>query len=337
MVHGSRQALSVLIIAALALALAPGCERSPGKVVLRIGHFPNITHAQGVIGNARTRQGEGWFEKRLGKDVEVRWVTFNAGPSAMEAILGGALDITYVGPSPALNGYVRTKGEEIRLVRGSAIGGSALVVQGDGRIKAAADFRGKKVATPQYGNTQDVACRAWLKAQGFQVTQTGGDVRVLPMENPEQLAAFRSGDVDAVWTVEPWVSRLLLEANGKIFLEEPKSVTTVLAASARFLRERKDLVDAVCAAHDELTEWILKNPEEAQRTVKGELEAELRMVKEMPAELVKQAWSRLTFTSGLDRSSLDRWVKDAKDLGFIPPDVDLARLVEKLSRPVEKP
>src|SRR5438445_12113269 len=167
------------------------------KTTIRFGHFPNITHAQGVIAHALSRQGKGWFEQRLGPNVEIQWFTYNAGPSAMEAMFAGSLDTTYVGQGPALNAHFKSNGEEVRVVSGGANGGAALVVKADSPIKAAADFRGKKIATPQLGNTQDISCRAWLKAQGFKVTQTGGDVLVLPTANPDQLPLFQKGDVDA--------------------------------------------------------------------------------------------------------------------------------------------
>src|SRR6266536_2337360 len=207
------------------------------KTVIRFGHFPNITHAQGVIAHAFTRQSKGWFEKRLGPNVEIQWFTYNAGPSAMEAIFAGSLDITYAG--------------------------AALVVKADSPIKAPADFRGKKIATPQLGNTQDFSCRAWLKAHGFNVTQTGGDVTVIPTANPDQLGLFQSGGVDAVWTVEPWVSRLERGANGRIFLEEKDIITTWLASSVKFLKEKRELAKKVAAANAELTQWITANGTEA--------------------------------------------------------------------------
>jgi len=122
----------------------------------------------------------------------------------MEAIFAKSIDLTYVGPNPAINAHLKSGGEEIRIVAGACSGGAALVVQADGRIKTDADFRGKKVATPQFGNTQDVAARAWLHSKGYRVTMTGGDVLVLPTANADQLALFKKGDLDAVWTVEPW-------------------------------------------------------------------------------------------------------------------------------------
>src|SRR5882672_9175456 len=139
------------------------------KTVIRVGHFPNITHAQGLVAHNLSRQGKDWFEARLGPGVEIQWFTYNAGPSAMEAIFARSLDITYVGPSPALNAYFKSNGEEIRVISGAANAGAALVVKTDSPIKTPADFRGKKIATPQLGNTQDISCRAWLKAHGFNV------------------------------------------------------------------------------------------------------------------------------------------------------------------------
>src|SRR5438094_741954 len=190
------------------------------KIAIRFGHFPNITHAQGVIAHALSHRGKGWFEERLGPAIEVQWFTYNAGPSAMEAIFAGSLDISYVGQGPALNAHFKSKGEEIRVISGAANGGAALLVKADGPIKVSADFRGKKIATTQLGNTQDISCRAWLKNQGFKVTQLGGDVMVSPTANPDQLLLFQTGGVDAVWTVEPWVTRLEREAKAKVFLED---------------------------------------------------------------------------------------------------------------------
>src|SRR5256886_16023561 len=160
------------------------------KVVIRFGHFPNITHAQGVIAHALSRKGKGWFEERLGPKVQIQWFTYNAGPSAMEAIFAGSLDLTYVGQGPALNAHFKANGDEIRILAGAANAGAALVIKPDGVIKTAADFHGKKIATPQLGNTQDISCRAWLKAQGFKVSQMVCDVIVIPTANPDQLGLF---------------------------------------------------------------------------------------------------------------------------------------------------
>jgi len=295
------------------------------KVVIRVGHFPNVTHAQAVIAHALSGKGKGWFEERLGEDVKIQWFVYNAGPSAMEAIFADSIDLTYVGPSPALNAYAKSNGDEVRILAGAANGGAALVVNAE-RIKTAADFKGKKVATPQLGNTQDVSCRAWLTKQGFKVTQLGGDVQVLPTSNPDQLNFFKQGTVDAVWTVEPWVSRLESEANGKVLVEEGDAITTVLVSSVKFLRDRRELAKKFAKAHAELTEWIQKNPDEAQKILREELSAET--TRQIPAELIAASWKRLKFTTEISREPLQEFVGNAQKAGFMRGAPDLKRLIE---------
>ena len=310
---------------ALALVLSPVAGFAQ-QTVLRVGHFPNITHAQALIASELTRQGKGWFESRLGGDVKIQWFVYNAGPSAMEALAANSIDLTYVGPNPALNLYARSQGEEVRIIAGAANGGAALVVQADGRLAKPEDFRGKSIGTPQMGNTQDVACRAWLKKQGYRITQLGGDVRVLPTANPDQLALFIAGKLDGVWTVEPWVSRLELEAKGKIYLEQKDAITTVLVASAKLLAEKRELVKKFAAAHADLTAWINQNPDEARRLANAALKALTK--REMPAALIEKSWARLAFTTELPAGGLAASVAEAQSVGFLKGAPDLGRLVE---------
>src|SRR6266853_4819123 len=263
------------------------------KTVIRVGHFPNITHAQGLVAHNLSRQGKGWFEARLGPEVEIQWFIYNAGPSAMEAIFAKSIELTYVGPGPALNAYAKSQGEEIRIIAGAANGGAALVVQPDQNLKTPADFRGKKIATPQLGNTQDISCRAWLTAGGLKITQLGGDAQVIPTQNPDQLQLFQQKKVDAVWTVEPWVSRLERESAGKVIVDEKEVATTVLVSSAKFLREQRELAKKFAEAHAALTDWMTKNPDEAQKLIKAELLAETRS--DMAPDLIAQSWKRITF------------------------------------------
>ena len=296
-------------------------------ITIRIGHFPNITHAHGVIAHQLSRQEKGWFEERLGADVKIEWYTYNAGPSAMEAIFANALDVTYVGPNPAINAYVKSNGEEIRVIAGATNGGAALIVQSDGRITKPEDFGGKKIATPQLGNTQDVACRAYLKANGYNVTQTGGDVFVLPTANPDQLSLFMKGEIDGVWTVEPWVSRLELEANGKMFLEEKDSITTIFVSSNKFFTEHRDLAKKLADAHAELTAWIGANPEDAQQLIQAEIETET--TRPISADLLAHAWPRLHFTNEIALAAFDKFTQAAKDAGFLKTDADFANFIQK--------
>jgi NitT/TauT family transport system substrate-binding protein len=244
----------------------------------------------------------------------------------MEAMFAGSLDLTYVGQGPALNAHFKSNGQEVRVISGAANAGAALVVKADSPIKTPADFRGKKIATPQLGNTQDISCRAWLKAQGFKVTQTGGDVLVLPTANPDQLALFQKGEVDAVWTVEPWVTRLEREASARVFLEDKDIITTWLVSSAKFLNSQRDLARKIAGANVELTDWIQKNPEEAQKILIGELKEETKA--NFAPEAIAQAWKRIKFTTDVPRDLIAKAVQDGKDAGFLKGNTDTSKLIE---------
>lgn len=320
---------SFLLATAVTAVTLAGCKPGPAagaKPVLRFGHFPNITHVQGLVAHALSRQGKGWYESRLG--VDVQWYTYNAGPSATEAIFARSLDVTYVGPSPTLNAYAKSKGTEMRVLAGAANGGSSLVVRPAANIHSPADFRGKKVATPQLGNTQDVQARAWLSNQGFKITLTGGDVTILPTQNADQLAMFAKGDIDAVWTAEPWVSRLELEAGGKVFLEDKDTNVTLLVSSAKFVKDQPDLAKKLVAAHKELTEWIKAHPAEARELIKSELKAETNS--EPKDAMIDKALPRVVLTDEISRSSLDTMVQSAQKAGFLKDIPDLTQLIPSL-------
>ena len=320
----TRQTLSIgRFLLAAALALSATVARA--ETVLRVGHFPNITHIQGLVAQHMSRSGKGWFEERLGQDVKIQWFIYNAGPGAMEALFAGAIDMTYVGPSPALNAYAKSKGEEIRIVAGAATGGAALVVQPGSGLSKPEDFRGKSIATPQLGNTQDVAARAWLAKGGLKITLTGGDAQVVPTENPDQLALFQRKQIDAVWTVEPWVSRLESQAGGQVALEQADAITTVLVSSAAYLAKQPDMVRKFVAAHRELTAWIAAHPAEAQAMVREELAEETHG--QVSADLVAHAWGRIGLTDKIDPAALAQFVGDAKAAGFLRNVPDLGRLV----------
>lgn len=307
------------------------CGRQPavnaeGKAILRIGHFPNITHVQALVAHQLSRQGKGWFEERLG--VEIQWFLYNAGPSATEAIFARSIDATYIGPSPVLNAYSKSKGSEIRVLSGAASGGSSLVVRGDSGIQSPADFRGKKIASPQLGNTQDVQLRAWLVQQGYKITLTGGDVNVVPTENADQLSLMQKKELDGAWTAEPWVTRLELEAGAKVYHEDRETNVTLLVARAAWLKENPELARKFLAAHRELTEWVLAHPGETKALVKAELTEALH--KAPSDELLQRSLSRVVISNDVSRESLDKMVASAKSAGFLADIPDLGALLPKL-------
>src|SRR6266513_1811694 len=286
------------------------------QTVIHVGAFPNITHAQAMVGKSN-----GWFEKRMGSKVTVDWKTFNAGPSAIEALFAGAIDMTYIGPNPAISGYVRSNGEALRIVAGATSGGAALVVRNDSGIQKPEDFHGKKVASPQMGNTQDVALRAWLKAHGMKSADKGGDVKVIPLANPDQLTLFLKKELDAAWAPEPWATRLIREGNGRLFLDErdlwPQGqfVTTHLIVSTKFLRDHPDVVKNWIRAHVELTDWINAHQPEAKKLLNQQIQKETS--KALAPAILDEAFGRLQVTYDPVRSSLLTSARSAYDAGFL--------------------
>lgn len=301
--------LLVLILSLASLGFAQ-------QITIRVGAFPNITHPQAMIGKAN-----GWFEKAMGPQVRIDWKTFNAGPSAIEAMFAGALDMTYIGPNPAINGYVRSNGEALRTVAGATSGGAALVVRQDAGIYKVEDFHSKRIASPQMGNTQDVALRAWLIAHGMKTTDKGGDVQVIPVANPDQLTLFVKKQLDAAWAPEPWASRLVHEANGRIFLDErelwPRGqfVTAQLVVNTKFLNEHPDLVKTWLRAHVELSDWINGHLPEAKRILNAQIQRETG--KALPGDVLDEAFGRLAVTYDPLTTAFLKAARSAFDAGFL--------------------
>ncbi|MBQ9829055.1 MAG: ABC transporter substrate-binding protein [Akkermansia sp.] len=315
-----KKLLSCLILVCALIVMAGCNQEDPDSKVIRIGGFPNVTHVQALVARNMSRHGEGWFERYL-PGYTLEWYTYNAGPTAMEALFGRTADLTYVGPSPALNAYAVSAGREVRLLAGAVNGGAALMVAPESGINSPADFKGRSIATPQLGNTQDVSCRAWLAKNGLKCTLEGaGDCRVAPTPNSMQLQLMKQGEIAACWTVEPWVSRLESMAGARVLVQEPDVVTTVLAGRVGWLKLHPQEAATIIRAHRELTQWIIEHPEEAQARVVDEL-TQLTQAP-MEPELVRSAWKRLKLTDAIDLPGLEQFVKDAQATGLldrVPP------------------
>ena len=311
----------ILVALLVAAGLAAGCGSggSGNSVTLRLGYFPNITHSQAIVGLA-----QGKFAEALGPNVKLRTKTFNAGPSAIEALFAGEIDATYIGPNPAINGYVKSEGEALRIVAGATSGGALFVVRADSGIEKPADLAKKKLATPQLGNTQDVALRAFLLANGLAAKENGGNVSVIPTANPDILTLFQKGDIDGAWVPEPWATRLVQEAGGRVFLDErslwPEGefVTTHLIVRTKFLEQHPDVVEALLRAHVEVTDWINQNPDEAKRMVNEGIRDVTGAA--LPTAVLDGAWKNLRTTCDPIASSLRKSAADAFELGFLGDD-----------------
>jgi len=299
----------------LGLTVSAGYAQA-GPSVIRVGAFPNVTHAQAMIGKAN-----GWFDRAIGPQVKIQWISFNAGPSAIEALFAGAVDMTYVGPNPAINGYVRSNGEALRVVAGASSGGASLVVRNDAGINRPEDFHGKRIASPQFGNTQDVALRSWLKTHGMKTTDKGGDVQVVPMANPDQLTLFLKKELDAAWAPEPWATRLIHEGNGRLFVDERtlwpsgQFVVGLLVVNTKFLKVHPDLVTSWIRAHVEITDWINSHPAEAKKLLNAEIQSETG--KALAPVVLDEAFSRMEVTYDPLHAALNAAARQAFDAGFL--------------------
>jgi NitT/TauT family transport system substrate-binding protein len=328
--HRARAAVAAVAgVVALTAAGCGGSQASVGsspqeqeKVELRLGYFPNVTHATAIVGVEK-----GFFADALGDGATLTTSTFNAGPAAIEALFSDAIDATYIGPNPTVNGFVQSHGDAVRVVSGAASGGAFLVVR-EG-IDTPADLAGKTLATPQLGNTQDVALRHWLKEQGLSTDLSGGgDVKIAPQENAQILDAFAAGAIDGAWVPEPNATRLV-DAGAKVLVDEKdlwpggKFVTTNLVVSPAFLEEHRDVVKRLVQGQVEANEWLNANPEEAQ-TVVGDAIAKLSG-KPLPDGVIAKSWANIDFTDDPVPSSLLDGAKHAAEVGTLEggePELD---------------
>ncbi|GHH80980.1 aliphatic sulfonate ABC transporter substrate-binding protein [Streptomyces capitiformicae] len=295
--------------------IAAGAEKIDGLDAVQIGYFGNLTHATALVG-----QDQGFFQKELGA-TKAEYTAFNAGPSEIEALNAGSIDIGWIGPSPAINGYTKADGTNLRIIGGAASGGVKLVVNPD-RIKTLKDVKGKKIATPQLGNTQDVAFLNWIAEQGWKVdAQSGqGDVSVVRTDNAIAPNAYKSGSIDGAWVPEPTASKLVAEG-AKVLLDEAdlwpdkKFVITNIIVRQDFLKKYPKVVEAVLRGSVETNAWIAANPDKAKASANAQLKADSG--KELPANVLGPAWESIQFVDDPLASTLRTEADHAVKAGLL--------------------
>ncbi len=311
---------AAIALLACLVAAADAAER------LRVGYFPNLTHAVPILG---LRQGR--FAEAIGDEAVIEPRVFNAGPAAMEALLAGEIDLAYVGPGPAITGFVRSKGRALRVVAGAASGGASLVVRGSLGIAEAKDLAGRRLASPQIGNTQDVALRVFLREHGLTTRERGGTVSVLPIANPDILTLFRKGELDGAWVPEPWAALLRRESGARELVDERslwpqgKFPTTVLVATRKLLAEHPALVERWLRGQIEVSRWIAANATAARAEVNAGLGG--LTTREIPTEVLDDAWSRLSFSEEILADTFATLAGNARALGYLPSG-DVAGLID---------
>lgn len=301
---------------------APAAEAAPAgnpAAELRLGYFGNVTHAPALVGVS-----QGYLADDLGS-TKLSTQVFNAGPAAIEALNAGAIDATYIGPNPAINSFVKSQGESISIIAGAAAGGAQLVVKPE--LNSAADLRGKTLATPQLGGTQDVALRAWLAAQGYKTNVDGsGDVAINPTDNGQTLKLFQDGKLDGAWLPEPWASRLVLTAGAKVLVDEKdlwdgsltgkpgEFPTTILIVNKKFAAEHPDTVKALLKGHAKSVDWLNTASATEKATV---INAALKEAAgaELKADVIERSLKNIVFTTDPLAGSYQKLLADGVTAG----------------------
>ena len=315
-------AVVIAVAGGLSGCASTAVEQKAAKV--RIAHFPNITHSQALVGRAT-----GQFQKAFGESNVIEWKTFNAGPAEIEALFAGEVDIGYIGPGPAINGYTKSKGD-LQIIAGATDAGAILITRKDLVLKNVGELSGKRVAVPQFGNTQDLSLRHILLINGLQDTTKGGTVEIRQADNPDIKTLLDQGEIDAALVPEPWGARLVREVKAHVLLDEKqvwhdgKYTTAVVVANTKFIKEHPDIVEKFLRTHVELTNYINSHPEEGKEILNSQIK-ELTG-KPLAKEILEESFRRILVTNNPEKDSVVDFVQLSVNAGFIKKAPDLQGL-----------
>ena len=304
------------IIAAISVAGVLTSSDDIYENKIRIAYFPNIGHAIPIVGMEK-----GFFEEYLGNQTKIETRVFDSGPQAIESLFANSVDLAYVGPGPAITGYLNSENNNVQIIAGAASGGASFVVHPESEINFASDFAGKKIAAPQIGNTQDVSLRYYLSENNLKPAEKGGSVIVYNISNPDIYTLFVKGDIDGAWVAEPWATILETELYGKrLFHEEElwpdkKFASVLLIANIDYVEKNPEIVSQFLSSHDETAEWIDQNPIETRITFNEFLDSHLGQ--SLSEEIVDTALSKLEITSNPQSDSVYSFAEKADSLGYL--------------------
>lgn len=311
-----------ILISIMCVLIAFGsiaCSKE-GDNKLSVAYFDNITHGQALI-----MKHDGTLQKKLGDEVEVEWVAFNAGPAEVEACFAGDIDIGYIGPVPAATANVKSNGDFV-IISGATNGGAVLIARKDVNIKSIADLAGKNVSVPQLGNTQHLLLLDLLEENGLAPASEGGDVNVIEAQNADVTNLISGKDIDAAIVPEPWGTRIMSEVDTEIIVDYDEFnngedySTAVIIVNKDYMEENPDIVKAFLEAHIEATEYIIQNPEEAGNVMNEQLDADTG--KKLADAVIAEAISRIDFVNEIPKTSVLDYAKVSKEQGFIAEEPD---------------
>ena len=283
---------------------------------VRVAFFPNIGHSIAIVGMEK-----GTFSEKLGNQTTIKTRLFDSGPQVIEAMFANEIDIAYVGPGPAINGFLKSDGKSLKILAGTASSGVSLVVHPNSGIKSPKDFSGKKIAAPQIGNTQDISLRSFLYQNNLKPVEKGGTVYVINVVNPDIFTLFSKGELDAAWVPEPWATRLVQQLGGiRLFQEkelwpDQKFSSVVLIVRSEFLEKHHDVVQKWVEAHVQTSDWINEHPDETEIIFNDFLKKNTG--KTFQPELLHEAFSNLQITYDPIESSIYTFAERANSLGYL--------------------
>ena len=306
--------IGVVLLSLLGITLSSTDDISEKK--LRIAYFPNIGHAIPVVG-----MGAGFFEDKLGDEIKIETRIFDSGPQVIESLFANSIDIAYVGPGPAINGFLNSENHNIRILAGAASGGASFIVHPNSEINSVSDFMGKKIAAPQIGNTQDVSLRHHLSENQLKPAEKGGSVVVYNIPNPDIYTLFVKGEIDGAWVAEPWATILEIELDGKrLFNEEElwpdqEFASVLLIGNVDYIKKNKTIIHNFLNGHHETMIWINDNPEETRNIFNDFLDSHLGQ--SLSDNVVDIALSNIQITDDPKRNSVFSFAEQANALGYL--------------------
>ena len=310
----SASIVGIILLSVLVVSMTSNDESNENKI--RIAYFPNIGHAIPIVG-----MENGFFQNSLGDQVKIETRVFDSGPQAIESLFGNSIDLAYVGPGPAINGFLNSENHNVKILAGAASGGASFIVHPDSEINSATDFAGKKIAAPQIGNTQDVSLRNYLSENGLRTAEKGGSVIVYNIPNPDIYTLFVKGDIDGAWIPEPWATILVTELNGKrLFHEEDlwpnqEFASVLLIANANFVEKNPESITNLLKSHHETATWINQNPIETRIIFNNFLNSHLGQA--LSDDIVDVALSNIVITADPLPDSVYSFAEKANALGYL--------------------
>ena len=310
--------IAAVVAIAMVVALNGGQEQS-SQDKIRVAFFPSISHAAPIVGIEN-----GIFESSIGQEIKIETKLFDSGPQVIESIFANSIDVAYVGPGPVINGFLKSNGNDIKILAGAASGGASFIIQPDSGLDSIENFDGKRIASPQISNSQDVSLRHYLASNNLQPVEKGGTVFVLNISNPDIYTLFAKGEIDGAWVPEPWATMLVEELDGvRLFNEEnlwpnEEFTSVLLIARTDYLEKNPELVKNWLKSHEETIAWINANPDKSKSIFEGFLKK--HMGKSLPTKIIDESFSNLTITSDPIKSSVLIFAERADSLGYLGRD-----------------